>query len=236
MNQQTPGLRALIRSARRALVALGTMGALAAITAITAAPAAHAQSAQFSGPFTVADAPGPLYEVRVANPRSNGEFGLYDAVIFSKVDTNEVYGSNPEVKTSHLSWFTSTLAANIDLFAVTAGDVFASEQVAAGAFISMLGGSGITAPRHPSAALGTFYLGVRVDVPPDMASFWQGSLGWLKFQGAPGQPLQMVDSYIAYDASSIVIGQVPEADTLAMALLGLGLLAARRRAGSRQIA
>jgi hypothetical protein len=226
------GLRALV--APLAVVLVGLL----------AGPAAHAQSVQFLGPFAPGEypgpqfeAPGPLYEVRVANPRWNGIFGSNDSIIFSKVDTNATWGSNPAVKTSELRWYTSTLAAYINLYAVKAGDVFSEPQVAAGAFPALVPGAVIAEPRSFNLALGSFYLGVQVAVSPEMAGNWQGSMGWLKFQtqlGSQGPQLVMVDSYIGYDASSVVVGQVPESGTMTMALLGMGLVgglaAARQRA------
>lgn len=221
-----PGLRALTAP-------------LAVMAACGLAPlAVQAQGVQFLGPIPPFDvggstgvAPGPLYEVRVANPRSNGDFGTYDAVVFSKVDTNVVFGTRPAVKTSQLHWFTSTLAANIDLFAVQSGDVFSEQRVASDTFTSMLAGVDIAEPLSFSPALGSFYLGVRVAVPPEMSSFWQGSMGWLKFQSRPGSPgnrLVLVDSFISYGASGVVIGQVPEGGALAMALAGLGVMGVTR--------
>jgi len=217
---QPQGLRALCTS---------LVFALAAVCTSPTVLAAQDPNVALLGPYVEADASLPLYEVRVRNPRSDGQYGAYDAVVFSKRDTNEAYDRNPAVKTSHLSWYTSTLAANIDLFAVKAGDVFSSERVAAGAFTSMLSGADILAPLHLTPTWGTFYLGVQVLVPPEMASGWQGSMGWLMFQTRPGNRLVLVDSLIAYDASSIVVGQVPESGSLALALAGLGLVALRRR-------
>jgi hypothetical protein len=182
MFHRWPGLRALVASL--AVVLAGLL----------AGPAAHAQSVQFLGPFAPGvypgpqfEAPGPLYEVRVANPRWNGIFGSNDSIIFSKVDTNATFGTNPSVKTSQLRWYTSSLAANINLYAVQPGDVFSEQQVVAGAFPSLMPGTDIAAPRSFNPALGSFYLGVRVAVSPAMSSDWQGS------------QLVMVGSYIGCD-------------------------------------
>jgi hypothetical protein len=227
-----PGWRALIAS----LTVAASCGVVPS--------AAHAQGAQLLGPFTPGEAPwlptdvpGALYEVRVANPRSNGSFGTYDAVVFSKLDTNVTLGTNPSVKTSLLHWYTATLAANIDLFAVKSGDVFSAQQVAAGAYPSLLTGGDMAEPLSLNPALGSFYLGVQVLVPPQMSDFWQGSMGWLKFQtqmGTQGRQLVLVDSFIGYGASSVVVGQVPESSAGSMALLGMGLVGglatSRRRA------
>jgi hypothetical protein len=222
-----PSLRALI-----------TPWALA-LAGVVAAPTAYAQSAQLLGPYAPGEYPGPvsdasvpLYELRVANPRLAGSF---DAVVFSKLDTPLPFGTNAMLKTSVLRWSTTTLAADIDLYAVQPGDVFAEQQVAAGSFAALGPGHDLAEPWSLNPALGSFYLGVRVAVSPEMSGFWQGSMGWLKFQtqrDSEGYRLVLLDSHIAYDASSVVVGQVPEGSTLTLALSGLGIvggLAAARR-------
>jgi hypothetical protein len=56
----------------------------------------------------------------------------------------------------------------------------------------------------------------------------------LKFQSRPGSTgseLVLVDSFISYGASGVVVGQVPEGGALAMVLAGLGAMGGMGRSG-----
>lgn len=184
-----------------------------------------------SGPFnrTIAGKPYTnAYSLTVIQqPQDSGS----DTVYFNKVD--ESLGLFKWEGTSQLTYITMTLAADINLYQVEEGQTFSVAGVQAGQFPSVRSSSGLTVPLTGSlVAAKSFYLAVRTEgntVSNDPG--WRDALGWMRFTNTTADGLKMTDSFLAYDASSIVIGvsSVPETSTLGMSVAGLlGLVIARR--------
>ncbi len=199
---------------------------------------AYASGIEFNGPTTFAGVADPVYSVQV-----NAADGGYDAIYFSKKDTIWPFPGDASYKTSQLTYATSTLAAYIDLYAVNAGETFAESSLAGVAIgtPSLLNGP-LSERLSASPTTPTyFYLGVRTfGSPPNAGSTpwtpWRASLGWVLLENTQANGLRMVDSYVAYNAGSIVVGQVPEASVLTLTSVGLFALwgAARQRRRSTQ--
>jgi len=180
---------------------------------------AHAQGLTFSGP-----SPNFFNGVAAYSVRVDALSGGYDEIYFSKTDTTLPYPGDTAFRQSALTYVTSTLAAYIDVYAVTAGDTFADSSLAMGARAqpSLLNGGFIERlDRAPTRAT-TFYLGVRTYLDPMYApGNTRSALGWLYLENTQINGLRLLDSHIAYNASSIVIGQVPEASAWSLASLGV---------------
>jgi hypothetical protein len=200
--------------------------------ALLTCAAAHAQGLTFSGP-----APNFFNGVAAYSVRVDALSGGYDEIYFSKTDTTQPYPGDTAFRQTALTYVTSTLAAYIDLYPVAAGDTFADSSLAMGARAqpSLLNGAIIErldrTPNRPT----TFYLGVRTYLDPMYApGNTRNALGWLYIENTQLNGLRLLDSHIAYNASSIVIGQVPEASAWSLASLGaLTVLGAALRRSRR---
>ncbi len=191
---------------------------LLSATLLTSA-AAHAEGLTFSGPMSYPFVTTSAYSVRV-----DALDGGYDEMIFSKTDSNLPYQGDAAFRISKLSYVTSTLAAYIDVYGVNAGESFADSSLAMGAAApgSLLNGNILERLDRTATRPTYFYLGVRTYLDPAISGGRSRSaLGWLYLENTQANGLRLVDSFLAYNASSIVIGQVPEASAWSLASLGV---------------
>jgi len=187
--------------------------------ALLTSAAAHAEGLIFSGPVSYPNMATPAYLVRV-----DALDGGYDELLFSKTDSSLPYPGDAAFRTSTLSYVTSTLAAYIDVYSVTAGQTFADSSLAMGAAGpgSLLNGNILERLDRTATKPTYFYLGVRTYLDPVFSGGRSRSaLGWLYLENTQANGLRLVDSSLAYNASSIVIGQVPEASAWSLASLGV---------------
>ena len=200
--------------------------------ALLTCAAAHAQGLTFSGP-----APNFFNGVAAYSVRVDALSGGYDEIYFSKTNTTQPYPGDTAFRQTALTYVTSTLAAYIDLYPVAAGDTFADSSLAMGARAqpSLLNGAIIERLDRTPSRPTTFYLGVRTYLDPMFgAGGSRSALGWLHIENTQANGLRLLDSHIAYNASSIVIGQVPEASAWSLASLGvLTMLGAALRRSRR---
>lgn len=187
---------------------------------LCACVSSHAGGIEFAGPSTLGSV-SSVYDVRVNTESNVG----WDEFLFSKQDSRTAFGGNAFYGTSTLSYVTSTLAANIDLYDVSEGQTLADSSLAGFASPSLLHGDLLVAHNYRTSASTYFYLGVRVHGDFDGMP-GRSSLGWLLLENTQSSGLRLVDSHVAYNVGSVVIGQVPESGTGALALAGcLTLLA-----------
>lgn len=194
--------------------------------------AAQAQALRFEGPSN--DLPildGPYYHLSVL--ASDGLAS--DEIFFYKQDSRAPFEGDARFGTSVLTYALSSLAANIDLYAVSEGQVFADSSLA-GTWEARpsLVQTGLSVPWVSVAGQPSrFYLGLRTH-GGDVAAPWHASLGWLLFENSATQGLTLLSSHLAYDARSIVIGQVPESSAWTLASIGLLVVGALARRQPRQ--
>lgn len=190
----------------------------------------QAQGLRFEGPSTdIAEFGQPYYTVTVQSADGNGS----DSLFFFKGDTVQAFPGAPRFDVSVLSYALVSLAANIDLFTANAGETFADSSLAG--FTDSepsLIVNALQVPLGTDSSPARFYLGVRTHGQEEGGPIWRSSLGWLLLENTRNQGLRLVDSHVAYNVPSIVIGQVPESSTWSLAAVGMmltGVLSRRRR-------
>lgn len=209
------------------LLSIKNLSRLFAAISIFAAASSPAKAAsgviEFSGT-------GNRYAVTV--PAKDGG---WDSMWFYSMPTEAVFDGGFDQKTLELNYDTTTLAARVRLQSVELDDVFSIDKVEAGAFPDINNGA-LLAPRPVRIdETASFYLGVQVGSPTG----WRNSLGWVLLESTSDGNLRMLDSYVAYGADQIIVGQVPEASTSAQVLIGLfaiaGISFAKRRTAKRGV-
>lgn len=192
-----------------------------ALATLVIGAAAQAQGIVFSADTIHAQSSQPAYAVRL-----DALDGGYDEIVFTKTDSTPSF-----LRRSTLTYATSTLAAYINLYGVQEGETFADSSLAMGSntLPSLLNGGIVVSLSRLAAQPTYFYLGLRTHSPAEWG-LKRSALGWILLENTQLNGLRMVDSYVAYGANQIVIGEVPEVGSMSLVAFGLiTLLVARRQ-------
>ncbi len=184
--------------------------------------------------------------------------GPYSGVMFDYNSTSQVInrlGRTQTIPTASIFMIDMTADAGADLYLVNSGDEFSSNTIGAGQFLNLVqatnsGYSGFntryympdfrTAYQGQYSTSGTFYLGINSGQNwyyplPYPTSSDRSIYGWAQFS-YDSFGLTLLSSALTYNQAGIFVGSlntvpVPEAETSAMLLMGLGLLGfmARKR-------
>lgn len=170
----------------------------------------------------------------VSGSNTHLHFGLYqDAAdtdvtyLQATVDTSVL---SPTASLRQINGATFTLDSAADLYIVQPGALLTNALLESGAYTALVGPSNGPWPTFSVYGNTDFWIGARIRSGNVGDQPWTG-FGWAHLRFEDSGSVTLLGSAMAYGESSLVVGTVPEPQTWALMMAGLGLtaLAVRRQ-------